>query len=239
MLSASGKSVHSWRNRLIAAVHKLVRKGPEDQIVVTGEDESCEELFELLAAFSSNKAALRMAAGAIKHNLRDAPMDAHSVWQKGETKGKGKERKGKDHWVQDSWRKGKDKSKDKGGKNVDKKSFVRCWVYNQFGHHCEDCPSGQLAVSVQLVGSSRGERKYGNSNKQGKGKGKGKDGKGKLGALEDQQHPQIAVQAPSWSTQHAQQEWHEGKQQHQPTGRERSHKVVVDCRTSRRFVAQP
>ena len=73
----------------------------------------------------------------------------------------------------------------------------------------------QLAASVQLVGSGRGERKCGNSNKQ--GKGKGKDGKGKLGALKDQQHPQIAVQAPSWSAQHAQHEWHEGKQQHQPT----------------------
>ena len=64
------------------------------------------------------------------------------MWQKGETKGKGKDRKGKYHWAQDSWGKGTGKSKDKRGKNVDKKSFVRCWVYNQFGHHCDDCPIG-------------------------------------------------------------------------------------------------
>ena len=64
-------------------------KALEKQLVLTGEDKSYKELLERLVAFSSNKAALRTAAGAIKHNRPDDPMDANSVWQEGKTDEKG------------------------------------------------------------------------------------------------------------------------------------------------------
>ena len=188
MLSASGKSVHSCgRPSHCGNAKKLMRKAPEDQIVVTGEDESCEEQFERLVAFSSNKAALRMAAGAIKDNRRDAPMDANSVWQKGETKGKSKDRKGKDHWAQDSWGKGKGKSKDKRGKNVDKKSFVRCWVYNQFGHHCDDFPIGGRPDNWQpqcsWSGAAEEKESAATASSKAKAKAKAKTAKASLAPL--------------------------------------------------------
>ena len=64
-------------------------KALQNQVVLTDQPKSYEELFERLVAFWSNEAVLRTAAGAITDNRPDDPMDANSVWQEGKTGGKG------------------------------------------------------------------------------------------------------------------------------------------------------
>ena len=120
-----GRECTVGEDSLIAAMHKLMPKALEDQIVLSGDDGSFEDLFDRLMTFSSNKAALKLTQSSDKrHDSRkDDPMNVGTAWGK-------RQRARRRQSRQAQWR----------NKGQDRKSYVHCWACNQFGHYGRECP---------------------------------------------------------------------------------------------------
>ena len=171
---------------LMAALYKLMPASLEETVIFRAEDyPTFNDLFDKLSSYASTKHSLflsqRDMTGASSSSSKKDP-NAMDIGAIGKGKLKGKDGKGKekgkfkgtchkcgrpghraaDCRVQDF--KGKGKSNSQAG---DRKSSVRCWVCEGFGHYGKDCPSAKGA------GKQKGDWK-GGGKPGGAGRGKGK-----------------------------------------------------------------
>ena len=139
---------------MIAAMYKLMPKSLEETMLLKGDDDSFEELFDRLVAFAATKNSLRLAANTSKSNEHDPDaMEVDALWKGGKGKGQNKG-------------------------NTQDKSTSQYWVCDGVGHYGRDC-----WYTDKDKGKSKGKGgdkgKGGGDKGKGKGKSKSYGGKSK------------------------------------------------------------